>query len=87
MAKKYKITKEQFDHLVETRGRNKAMVNKIVKEIETAKSGLNESHLATDAEQTILKVHAKKGHLTTPVINGLKEHGIIVKNASDHLFG
>lgn len=79
MIKKYKITQEQFNKLVETKKREKKIFESIMNEIDRVKNGLNESTIKKSAIADILKKHQKKGNLTQYIISKLEENKILLK--------
>ena len=76
MAKKYILTKEQYNTLIENKKQEKKLLNNILEEINRVKKGLNESTIKSDAVSDIIRKHHRKGNLTKYVISGLSEKGI-----------
>lgn len=77
--KKYKITKSQYNYLIEQRRVN-LIINEIASEIDSYKKNLNESIQLNEAIVDVLKKYAKRGLLTGAVLSSLLTNNIATAN-------
>lgn len=74
--KKYIITKEQYEKLLEIKRKEVITIKNILEDIERAKKSLNESELINESIIDTIKKYYKKGLLTTAVIASLLANNV-----------
>ena len=78
--KKYIISENQYNKLIEIKKKEKILAEKLIKDINKRKKYINESAIMNEAIVDILKKYFSKGLLTTAVISSLLANNIEIND-------
>ena len=78
--KKYIISENQYNKLIEIKKKEKILAEKLIKDINKRKKYINESAIMNEAIVDVLKKYFRKGLLTTAVISSLLSNNVDAKD-------
>ena len=78
--KKYIISENQYNKLIEIKKKEKILAEKLIEDINKRKNNINESTILNEAIVDVLKKYFRKGLLTTAVISSLLSNNVDAKD-------